>query len=47
MLKVKQDTPVEPNVLAVLEHVRAVSGARGKLGKFCRAEERFDQGRAF
>lgn len=29
MLKVKQDTPVEPNVLAVLEHVRAVSSALG------------------
>ena len=29
MLKVKQDTPVDPNVLAVLEHVQAVSNALG------------------
>lgn len=29
MLKVKQDTPVDPNVLTVLEHVQAVSGALG------------------
>jgi predicted nucleotidyltransferase len=29
MLKVKQDTPVEPDVLAVLEQVRAVSAALG------------------
>ncbi len=29
MLKVKKDTPVDPNVLAVLEHVQAVSNTLG------------------